>query len=1562
MRASSLSLALSLFLLVTLPVHAMELRGDIRILAMKTLGGASAYLATGNHVLLTSDAGLHWRDAFVAPEQSKLLAAEFIDASTGWILVLRGETLEIYHTIDGARNWNRYALSDFFEDGVAGGSFSFAGFLNGHLMVRIPSSSNSSRGRLFRTTDGGANWVELPTPPIGDAIMFVSEQHGWLTGGPAGTDFFETLDSGRSWVRADLPNITLGGNVSGPVRVHYGVPVFRHQANGYLPVTFDGPDAASLSLYATHDEGASWEFVGNANYKTLGVHPVTLSAGAAMTTDLDETVSILADEAAGERVVLHDVGKKLPAGMFVSSSSFDGGNMGLVASTTAQCQGFKVGCWSETRVFVTRNFGATFEDVTPVLVRDVNRRNRDVAGSDAAAQSVLRRAEPNLIGTGTTLQINREGFETACYPSTLQMQSWWNSPSPYRYVGTYIGGTHAYCVNHSSSCPCPPASWFSTTSGQGWTFIPTWVGIQEQYGDLSLTSTSTAYSQGVSEADAAANRLSALGFPSGSVVYFDFERPHPISTEPYVQAFINGWVSELHARGHNAGIYGSYLSAAAWGSGSVTYPPDAIWPYNLNSPLQTVFGLCGPTYCLPDTLWPNHQRLRQYKQNVSDSQNGVTLTVDQDWADGPTANYNGSSQNPSVTLTNHSVSTTNITVGQSFSISTTVLVGGATVDHAGISVSFPSLTNVGVSGSSYNSSQGTVSTSSITSGALLSYIDDYPSHLLTEGDWSSVPAGTSKSFNLTVTPKATGTFKVRIRGWVTTGGYANVWRDPSSGIVDQQGFWVYEYTVVVSGSTTPPTATTSAASGIGQTSATLNGTVNPNGASTTAWFEWGPTSGYGNATSNQSVGAGTSAVQIPASLSSLTCNTTYHFRAVGSNAGGTNYGSDLTFTTSSCSVTAASVATNTASSLTQTGATLNGTVNPNGSSTTTAFEYGTTTSYGSSISAQTLTGSGSQSISAGVSGLACQTQYHFRARGTNSGGTNYGSDLTFTTSSCSATAPSVATNSASSVTQTGATLNGTVNPNGSSTTTAFEYGTTTSYGSSISAQTLTGSGSQSISSGVSGLACQTQYHFRAKGTNSGGTNYGSDLTFTTAACSGASDLIVDGGFESATDSGIVAPGWVVTPSPGSSHWLIIKNGPYAHAGTTYGSLGGVDYTQYDWLLQTVTIPANATVANLTGWVNVTTQESAGSTAYDVLWIAIYDLSGNPIATLRQLSNLDAPLSNNTLGNYFQVGPFDLTAYKGSSVQIGLVALTDSSYPTTFLVDDVSLQVTTPSDNAPTTSITAPANGATVSGTVNVSASASDDVGVTSLEIYIDGVAKASNTNSSSLIYSWNTTQVSNGQHQIYSKAYDSAGHVTTSSIVTVTVSNVALAAPSFVSATAASAFGGIVAFGQVIGATSYQIFRSSNNSPYAFVGTSIASGFPDSGLSPNTTYLYKVRGVDSANNVGPLSNADIATTVMFTDDPVVAGSTTIQAVHLAELRTAVNAVRAAAGMSPTTFTDSITPGVLIRAIHVAELRSSLDAARAQLGLSPMAYTDPSLAIGDTPVKAAHINELRAGVK
>ncbi|MGA7616695.1 MAG: Ig-like domain-containing protein [Thermoanaerobaculia bacterium] len=91
--------------------------------------------------------------------------------------------------------------------------------------------------------------------------------------------------------------------------------------------------------------------------------------------------------------------------------------------------------------------------------------------------------------------------------------------------------------------------------------------------------------------------------------------------------------------------------------------------------------------------------------------------------------------------------------------------------------------------------------------------------------------------------------------------------------------------------------------------------------------------------------------------------------------------------------------------------------------------------------------------------------------------------------------------------------------------------------------------------------------------------------------------------------------------------------------------------------------------------------------------------------------------------------------------------------------------------APATSVTWPSNGVTVAGTVTITASATDDTGVTKMEIWVDGALRTSNANSTSISWAWDTTKFANSSHTIASKAYDAAGNKGQSSNVTVTVAN-----------------------------------------------------------------------------------------------------------------------------------------------------------------------------------------------
>jgi RHS repeat-associated protein len=89
--------------------------------------------------------------------------------------------------------------------------------------------------------------------------------------------------------------------------------------------------------------------------------------------------------------------------------------------------------------------------------------------------------------------------------------------------------------------------------------------------------------------------------------------------------------------------------------------------------------------------------------------------------------------------------------------------------------------------------------------------------------------------------------------------------------------------------------------------------------------------------------------------------------------------------------------------------------------------------------------------------------------------------------------------------------------------------------------------------------------------------------------------------------------------------------------------------------------------------------------------------------------------------------------------------------------------------------------------------------------------------------------------------------------------------------------------------------------------------------------------------------------------------TAIKAVHITELRTAVNQARARAGLAAANWAEAVAAGALVKAAHIVELRARLDEARAALGLPAASYTDPSLSAGTTTVKAVHVQELRQRV-
>jgi hypothetical protein len=136
-------------------------------------------------------------------------------------------------------------------------------------------------------------------------------------------------------------------------------------------------------------------------------------------------------------------------------------------------------------------------------------------------------------------------------------------------------------------------------------------------------------------------------------------------------------------------------------------------------------------------------------------------------------------------------------------------------------------------------------------------------------------------------------------------------------------------------------------------------------------------------------------------------------------------------------------------------------------------------------------------LSRSVVGLSASTTYYYRVRAYNGNGTSGNSNVVSVTTLPPTGFPVVITNPATLISSHSARLNGTVDPHGLSTTVYFQYGRTISYGSRTPNQTKTGNNYQNVIANISGLTAHTTYHFRIVATNTPGTRYGGDRTFTT---------------------------------------------------------------------------------------------------------------------------------------------------------------------------------------------------------------------------------------------------------------------------------------------------------------------------------------------------------------------------------------------------------------------------------------------------------------------------------
>lgn len=293
---------------------------------------------------------------------------------------------------------------------------------------------------------------------------------------------------------------------------------------------------------------------------------------------------------------------------------------------------------------------------------------------------------------------------------------------------------------------------------------------------------------------------------------------------------------------------------------------------------------------------------------------------------------------------------------------------------------------------------------------------------------------------------------------------------------------------------TPPVITTSSVTEISYTTATSGGDATNEGGATIiskgVCWNTSATPTISNSKTSESGGLGA----FTSSLTQLTQNTIYYVRAYATNSAGTGYGNQIIFTTSQIAV--AVLTTTGITSITQTTAVSGGNILADNGGTVVARGvcWGTITNP-TTADSKTTDGTDKGSFVSNLSGLVGNTKYYIRAYATNSAGTAYGSETSFTTNPI---LPTLSTILVSPITNNFASSGGSIISDGGIAVTSRGVCWSTSQNpTTFDDNTINGSGIGVYVSLLTGLSANTIYYLRAYAVNSVGTGYGNIISFTT---------------------------------------------------------------------------------------------------------------------------------------------------------------------------------------------------------------------------------------------------------------------------------------------------------------------------------------------------------------------------------------------------------------------------------------------------------------------------------
>jgi hypothetical protein len=426
--------------------------------------------------------------------------------------------------------------------------------------------------------------------------------------------------------------------------------------------------------------------------------------------------------------------------------------------------------------------------------------------------------------------------------------------------------------------------------------------------------------------------------------------------------------------------------------------------------------------------------------------------------------------------------------------------------------------------------------------------------------------------------------------------------------------------------------------------------------------------------------------------------------------------------------------------------------------------------------------------------------------------------------------PAVSAVSISSVNSSAATVNWTTDR---ATDSQVDYGTTTAYGSStpLQASLVTNHSVQ-----LGGLQAGTVYHFRIRSGDSQGQMITSDYTLMTAPAGNqvfAGDVSIESNVD-AVAAGSAEAFQVTAASSGTVSSMFV----YLDAANAATSVGLGLYAHNATTNSPSTLLAQGTLTSATAgaWNSISISNTT-LTAGTKYWIALLAPAGGGQAVFRDVLN---------------GGPAQ------ASSQVNLAALpagwsAGANYANSPLSAYLVGPVTGP---PPTVSLSAPANGATVSGSaVTVSATASSASGIANVQFLLDGAPLGVPVTTSPYTLTWNTTSVGNGTHSLSARATDTVGLTNTSAAVSVTVSNPPTISQIVVSGIAPT--GATIGWTTNVPATSQVMYgvTAAYGSQTPLDTTLVTSHSQTvSGLQGGTTYHFQVQSKDSTNAL--ISSAD----------------------------------------------------------------------------------------------------------